>query len=327
MLIFSFKQGSDYGLSKSLEQQYMFKRDMGGHAPQFSTYMDNLGEGESEFEMDLGLGTADAGAADTVEGAAAMKTESGVKKSLQRNLSTFDTSALSQDEMARLNSCLDHILDIVGETVPEYTVKETIVRCNYDAEKALNDLLNSSTSSSSSSKLVSDPPELRGTSSQTKVPAPVVKAPLLKVKQSGFDPVKCDSIVEHGSNKSSRANSPLPSKTPKKSEFSDTTPLKQVVMRKSELNVTEEFRKTRGNGKEFLNLIVIGHVDSGKSTLMGHLLFQLGQVSQKIMHKYEQESRKVGKQSFMYAWVLDETDEERERGTRDGERHERPRAA
>lgn len=85
-------------------------------------------------------------------------------------------------------------------------------------------------------------------------------------------------------------------------------------MRKSEFNVSEEFKKSRGNGKELLNLIVIGHVDSGKSTLMGHLLFQLGQVSQKIMHKYEQESRKVGKQSFMYAWVLDETDEERERG-------------
>jgi len=310
---YSSSYGSDYGLSKSLEQQYMFKRDMGGHAPQFSTYMDNLGEGESEFEMDLGLGTADAGAADTVDGAGAMKLESGEKKSLQRMMSTFDTSSLSQDEMARLNSCLDHILDIVGETVPEYTVKETIVRCNYDAEKALNNLLNSSTSSSS--KLMSDPPELKVTSSQTKVTAPVVKAPpLLKAKQSGFDPVKCDSTVEHGSNKSSRANSPLPSKTPKKSEFSDTTPLKQVVMRKSELNVSEEFRKTRGNGKEFLNLIVIGHVDSGKSTLMGHLLFQLGQVSQKIMHKYEQESRKVGKQSFMYAWVLDETDEERERG-------------
>lgn len=32
------------------------------------------------------------------------------------------------------------------------------------------------------------------------------------------------------------------------------------------------------------------------------------------MHKYEQESRKLGKQSFMYAWVLDETGEERNRG-------------
>nr|CAH7757422.1 unnamed protein product [Callosobruchus chinensis] len=61
-------------------------------------------------------------------------------------------------------------------------------------------------------------------------------------------------------------------------------------------------------------MVVIGHVDAGKSTLMGRLLCELGQVSQKVMHKYEQESRKLGKQSFMYAWVLDETGEERNRG-------------
>lgn len=67
-------------------------------------------------------------------------------------------------------------------------------------------------------------------------------------------------------------------------------------------------------GKDVLNLIVIGHVDSGKSTLMGHLLYQLGQVSKKTMHKYEQESKKIGKSSFAYAWVLDETEEERSRG-------------
>lgn len=48
--------------------------------------------------------------------------------------------------------------------------------------------------------------------------------------------------------------------------------------------------------------------------MMGHLLFDLGNVPQRLMHKYEQESKKVGKQSFMYAWVLDETGEERTRG-------------
>lgn len=37
-------------------------------------------------------------------------------------------------------------------------------------------------------------------------------------------------------------------------------------------------------------------------------------VNQRTLHKYEQESRKLGKQSFMYAWVLDETGEERSRG-------------
>ena len=44
---------------------------------------------------------------------------------------------------------------------------------------------------------------------------------------------------------------------------------------------------------------------------MGHLLYQLGNVNQRAMHKYEQESKKLGKSSFAYAWVLDETEEER----------------
>lgn len=55
-----------------------------------------------------------------------------------------------------------------------------------------------------------------------------------------------------------------------------------------------------------------GHVDAGKSTLMGHLLFQLGSVNKRTMHKYEQESKKLGKSSFAFAWVLDETEEERQ---------------
>lgn len=67
-------------------------------------------------------------------------------------------------------------------------------------------------------------------------------------------------------------------------------------------------------GKDVLNLIVIGHVDSGKSTLMGHMLYQMGQVSEKQLHRYKQDSQKIGKSSFAYAWVLDETEEERSRG-------------
>ena len=46
---------------------------------------------------------------------------------------------------------------------------------------------------------------------------------------------------------------------------------------------------------------------------MGHLLFLLGEVSDKVMNKYERESQKMGKSSFKFAWALDETAEERER--------------
>lgn len=79
-------------------------------------------------------------------------------------------------------------------------------------------------------------------------------------------------------------------------------------------NVQDLFSKERGSEKPHIHLVVIGHVDAGKSTLMGHTLYDLGAVPQRIMHKYEQDSKKLGKQSFMYAWVLDETGEERERG-------------
>ena len=85
-------------------------------------------------------------------------------------------------------------------------------------------------------------------------------------------------------------------------------------MRKSKIDAKEEYNNIHsGNKKDLINLVVVGHVDSGKSTLMGHVLVKLGQISSRVMHKYEQESRKLGKQSFAYAWVLDETSEERNR--------------
>lgn len=102
---------------------------------------------------------------------------------------------------------------------------------------------------------------------------------------------------------------PAPEETQIKS-----VPLTKLSKEQANRNVMELFDKERGNEKPHIHLVVIGHVDAGKSTLMGHLLFDLGVVSQRVMHKYEQESKKLGKQSFMYAWVLDETGEERERG-------------
>ncbi|KAG0571574.1 hypothetical protein KC19_VG023400 [Ceratodon purpureus] len=68
------------------------------------------------------------------------------------------------------------------------------------------------------------------------------------------------------------------------------------------------------DSRQLLHLIVVGHVDAGKSTLMGRILHLLGQVTQKEMHKNEKESKQQGKGSFAYAFVLDEGAEERARG-------------
>ncbi|RLE48422.1 MAG: elongation factor 1-alpha, partial [Candidatus Methanomethylicota archaeon] len=66
--------------------------------------------------------------------------------------------------------------------------------------------------------------------------------------------------------------------------------------------------------KPHLNLVVIGHVDHGKSTLMGHLLFLTGNVDERTMRALEEESKKIGKESFKFAWIMDKLKEERERG-------------
>ena len=66
--------------------------------------------------------------------------------------------------------------------------------------------------------------------------------------------------------------------------------------------------------KTHINLVVIGHVDAGKSTLMGQLLLLAGKVDQRTMHKYTRESEQAGKGSFRFAWVMDPSEEERARG-------------
>jgi elongation factor 1-alpha len=67
--------------------------------------------------------------------------------------------------------------------------------------------------------------------------------------------------------------------------------------------------------KPHLNLIIIGHVDHGKSTMTGHLLFDTGNVDEKTIAKYAEESNKLGAgETFKFAWVLDTLKEERERG-------------
>ncbi|KAJ3036495.1 HBS1-like protein, partial [Rhizophlyctis rosea] len=84
-------------------------------------------------------------------------------------------------------------------------------------------------------------------------------------------------------------------------------------VQKGKINILEEWRKREG-GKVGLGVVVVGHVDAGKSTLVGQLLYRLGKVDERQMKKFEREAEKIGKGSFAYAWVMDETDEERNRG-------------
>jgi elongation factor 1-alpha len=68
--------------------------------------------------------------------------------------------------------------------------------------------------------------------------------------------------------------------------------------------------------KPHLNLVVIGHVDHGKSTAVGHLLYKKGYISERDIAAHEEEAKKYGMRidEVKYAWVLDKLKEERERG-------------
>jgi len=67
-------------------------------------------------------------------------------------------------------------------------------------------------------------------------------------------------------------------------------------------------------GKKHVGLIIVGHVDAGKSTTTGRLLFELGGLDERTLKKLEDEAKAEGKESFKFAFFMDKSKEERKRG-------------
>ncbi len=66
--------------------------------------------------------------------------------------------------------------------------------------------------------------------------------------------------------------------------------------------------------KEHMNLAMIGHIDHGKSTLLGRLLTEAGAIDPHVIEEYRKKAEAIGKATFEYAWVMDTLKDERERG-------------
>merc|ERR1719359_64847 len=67
-------------------------------------------------------------------------------------------------------------------------------------------------------------------------------------------------------------------------------------------------------GKAHLGLVIVGHVDAGKSTTTGHLLFELGGLDERTLTKLKSEAEAQGKGSFVFAFFMDKSKDERARG-------------
>lgn len=231
----------------------------------------------------------------------------------------FRSLNLDEDDEAKLMSCLDELRNVIGDTISDNILIQTVIKHKFDFNKSLDDILNRN----SKEPVLPKPEPVKPVVIIDPVKAPVITtietAP--KVIATNLEPktaavVKGFKVNQDGSS-SSRPQTPR-DQSPCTDRVSKTELLDEVKItpkvKENKVDANTQYSNERGSDKDHLYIVVIGHVDAGKSTLMGRLLCDLGEVNQRTLHKYEQESKKIGKQSFMYAWVLDETGEERVRG-------------
>merc|ERR1711908_238928 len=82
----------------------------------------------------------------------------------------------------------------------------------------------------------------------------------------------------------------------------------------TQLKASYKTPATMASEKLHMSVVICGHVDSGKSTTTGRLLFELGGIPQREMDKLKEEAEKIGKGSFAFAFYMDTQKDERERG-------------
>ncbi|KAL1955697.1 hypothetical protein VTO42DRAFT_8169 [Malbranchea cinnamomea] len=88
-----------------------------------------------------------------------------------------------------------------------------------------------------------------------------------------------------------------------------------AVAKEQAADVDEEtLKEIYGTKREHINLVFIGHVDAGKSTLGGSILYATGMVDERTLEKYKKEAKEAGRETWYLSWALDLTNEERAKG-------------
>lgn len=90
---------------------------------------------------------------------------------------------------------------------------------------------------------------------------------------------------------------------------------KQTIAKQQQADVDDAtLKEIYGEKREHVNVVFIGHVDAGKSTLGGSLLYCTGMVDERTMDKYKREAKEAGRETWYLSWALDLTNEERSKG-------------
>lgn len=140
----------------------------------------------------------------------------------------------------------------------------------------------------------------------TKAGTPKVEASHEKCKTEAKTDTK--SAAPKGVTKAKTAKTSTSTKEPTPVASAD------IVAKEQEDEVDEEVVRDMYGGKDHLSIIFMGHVDAGKSTMGGNILYLTGAVDKRTVEKYEREAKDVGRQGWYLSWVMDTNKEERNDG-------------
>ncbi|CAX40943.1 GTP binding protein, putative [Candida dubliniensis CD36] len=191
----------------------------------------------------------------------------------------FDENKLNNEEYDLLHEMLPGLkekLRSYNDEIPEYDLKEALYYNYFEIGPAIDEL---------KSKF-----KKKITKAKENFTQPSPDDVVLDAQKQAFEGVANLKIAE----------------APQSKKPKETKPFKKVDIAKALLS--PDYAKPR---KSF---VVIGHVDAGKSTLMGRLLYDFGIIDAKTVSKLVKEAEKAGKGSFALAWVMDQTEEERSHG-------------
>ncbi|EFA83433.1 eukaryotic release factor 3 [Heterostelium album PN500] len=150
-------------------------------------------------------------------------------------------------------------------------------------------------------------------------PAPAAATPAPEEKQSTTTTTTTTTTTSTPSASKVTASPPVEEQKPTESVFKvedDDIEEEETdeITKKIEALPIQDVSDFKEDQREHVNIVFIGHVDAGKSTISGRIMVLTGQIDSHTLAKYEREAKENHRESWLYAFVMDTNEEERAKG-------------
>ena len=151
-----------------------------------------------------------------------------------------------------------------------------------------------------------------------------------KSTQSSTSTKQPSATKKESTPSSSGASTPASSQQTSKATNGSNTPLSKSALNAAQEKTDHIVKETKAAAdaetlkdlfgsdgavpKQHLNVVFCGHVDAGKSTMGGQIMYLTGMVDKRTLEKYERDAKEAGRESWYLSWALDSTPQEREKG-------------